>query len=176
LDLAARHGVLNSAKMLIERGAVMIPNDAGAYRVRDIPFHHAAINGHVPIMELLFKGISIDIRSWSKSTALHYAARGGHRDAVEWLIGKGSDVNRQDLIGMPPVAHALLYDHEDIAELIGAHGGIEIGPKWRDVIKNCEVCQNAQQIFMNDPVERIIRHLISHQSPSSSLRFRVHSL
>jgi len=160
LDLAARHGVLNSAKMLIEGGAVMIPNDAGA-GFRNIPFHHAARNGHVPIMELLFKGISIDIRSWSYYTALHYAAQGGHRDAVEWLIGKGADVNLQNFLRMSPVDLALLYDREDIAELIGAHGGIEIGPKWRDVIENCEVCQNAQQTFMNDPVVRISRHLIS---------------
>jgi len=148
LDLAARYGVLASAKVLIERGASICPKDAPEPPYGNSPIHHAAGSGQVGIMELLVAVTHSGTRTqrcvkmrevldcnstWHLDyTPLHFAAEGGHEEAAKWLIRRGANINAQEGDGMSPVAVALLKDKEDIAALIQSLGGIKIDPHaWR---------------------------------------------
>jgi ankyrin repeat protein len=58
----------------------------------------------------------------SGATAVHYAAFGGHRDVVEFLVQKGADINARDAkFGATPAGWAIEYMRE-----IGGLLGIEL--------------------------------------------------
>ena len=58
----------------------------------------------------------------SGATAVHYAAFGGHRDVVEFLVQKGADINARDAkFGATPAGWAIEYLRE-----MGGFLGIEL--------------------------------------------------
>ena len=58
----------------------------------------------------------------SGATAVHYAAFGGHRDVVEFLVQKGADINARDAkFGTTPAGWAIEYMRE-----MGGLLGIEL--------------------------------------------------
>jgi ankyrin repeat protein len=59
------------------------------------------------------------------ATPLHLAARRGHKNVVELLIAHGADVNAKDHGGMTPLALALQYDNQAVADLLRQHGAKE---------------------------------------------------
>lgn len=55
-------------------------------------------------------------------TPLHYAASGGHVDAVKALLAKGADVETERIGGCTALHDAIFKKHKDVAELLTSHG------------------------------------------------------
>ena len=100
----------------------------------------AAAGGYIEIAKAQFKAnpalaSATDDSGW---TALHFAARNGHKDVVELLLANKADVNGNTGIGMTPLQVACAFsdsprpnasqpgptktDYEGIAELLVANG------------------------------------------------------
>jgi len=81
------------------------------------PFLQAAKNGDCKMMELLLaKGATTGGSDWSTCTALHFAARKGNVDAVEFVITKcGGNVLARDRNGATPLHMA---GSREVAELL----------------------------------------------------------
>lgn len=58
-------------------------------------------------------------------TALHYAAKYGHKDAVQLLLVNGANINAKDLHNHTPLGLAKAWDQQDVANLLTHHGGRE---------------------------------------------------
>lgn len=85
LMLVALHGDMESARLLLQRGAEV--NRPGW-----TPLHYAAAGGHVPMIELLLEAHAyIDAQSPNRTTPLMMAARQKHTNAVRKLIEAGAD-------------------------------------------------------------------------------------
>ena len=99
----------------------------------------AAAGGYIEIAKAQLKGNPALVTATDNSgfTALHSAARNGHKDIVELLLGYKADVNARDSIGMSPLEVACAFssaprtrseqgpaktDYEGIAELLIANG------------------------------------------------------
>ena len=54
---------------------------------------HAAGGGHMMILKLLVSrgGLLDSSHLFNGQTALHYAAKGNHKEIVEWLLEQGAD-------------------------------------------------------------------------------------
>jgi len=83
----------------------------------------AAAVGDLDLVKSLIKdGTGVDKEEdGSGYTALHRAVLGGHKDVVEYLIGKGARVN-YIAGGFTPLHWAVEKGHKDIAELLIEHG------------------------------------------------------
>lgn len=82
------------------------------------PLHHAASRGDVEWLRrlLAMDGAAVDIRvhnadaysaEWG-NTPLHYAARDGRREACQFLLQRGADVNARNQRGQTPLHRALI--------------------------------------------------------------------
>jgi len=88
----------------------------------------AKSNGTDEIIDELEKGTSVDIVSDMGETALFWAARGGHVEAIKLLIDKGADIDAQDAAGNTPVMIAVTQAKPDICKFLldnGASASIE---------------------------------------------------
>jgi len=107
LLLAARYGLLASAKILVEKGADLTPGQKYQdnsdetdtedpdedYQESD-PMQLAAAHGHIRLMELfLEKGAKIDSKDAKGHTALFAACEKGPKEAALWLIERGANVS-----------------------------------------------------------------------------------
>lgn len=59
------------------------------------------------------------------NTPLHYAAVGGNRDVIEFLIEQGADINATNNQGMRPMGAALRAGNSIAEEALDRLGGIE---------------------------------------------------
>ena len=59
---------------------------------------------------------------WYDWTPLHFAARAGQTDIVEYLITNGADVNAENIEGEAPIQFAVDNGHKEIVELLIANG------------------------------------------------------
>ena len=87
-------------------------------------FTDAAMRGDVQQIEELVRAHPelINERDTSGATPLHYAAFGGHRQAVQLLVQKGADVNARDAkFGATPTGWAIEYLRE-----LGGFLGVEL--------------------------------------------------
>jgi ankyrin repeat protein len=51
----------------------------------------------------------------NKKTPLHYAAQGGHKDVVEFLLDQGARVSRPNIAGETPLHYAAGLESPDVA-------------------------------------------------------------
>src|ERR1700733_6766967 len=86
LALASNVGDLGMVQAILAQNPdTNIPDESG-----EMPVHRAAINGHMKILEELVKnGAKLDIKSRKQNTLIHYAARSGHFDVIQFLATKG---------------------------------------------------------------------------------------
>lgn len=122
LSLACQYGHQAIARLLLERGAQILPNPAGYW-----PQHLAAREGHAGVLELLveatrgFSGIDVADK-YSQATPLSHAASEGHVDSVRVLLKAGSDVHAQDEFRRTPIHYAAWQGHIEIVNLLLAAG------------------------------------------------------
>ncbi|GAA5826059.1 hypothetical protein JCM5353_004197 [Sporobolomyces roseus] len=122
LSLACQYGHQAIARLLLERGAQILPNPAGYS-----PQHLAAREGHAGVLDLLveatrgFSGIDVADK-YSQATPLSHAASEGHVDSVRVLLKAGSDVHAQDEFRRTPIHYAAWQGHIEIVNLLLAAG------------------------------------------------------
>ncbi|GAA6006343.1 hypothetical protein JCM11491_004921 [Sporobolomyces phaffii] len=122
LSLACQYGHEAIARLLLERGAQILPNPAGYW-----PQHLAAREGHAGVLKLLvgatrgFSGIDVPDK-YSQSTPLSHAASEGHVESVRVLLKAGSDVHAQDEFRRTPIHYAAWQGHIEIVNLLLAAG------------------------------------------------------
>jgi ankyrin repeat protein len=81
------------------------------------PIHEAAKKGYTEQIE---ESLSDEPKGYLKkdtlgNTPLHWAASGGHYDAVAYLIKLGSDVNAENIFGDTPLHRAAWKNHKQVA-------------------------------------------------------------
>jgi ankyrin repeat protein len=106
-------GELETVRLFLETGMSPDTKSYGGFT----PFLQAAKNGDCKMMELLrSKGAATGGSDWSTCTALHFAARKGNIDAVEFVITKcGGKVLARDRNGATPLHMA---GSKEVAELL----------------------------------------------------------
>ena len=69
---------------------------------------------------LVSKGAYVDPVDLDDQTPLHYAARGGHKEIVEFLLTKGADPEAANKWGWTAQMLAAKYGHDDLARRLAA--------------------------------------------------------
>lgn len=71
--------------------------------------------------------------AWGVSLTLHEAAIAGATARLESLLAAGADVNAADHNDCTPLHYAAIYDHEDVATILVAHGAdVNAKGHWND--------------------------------------------
>jgi glutaminase len=58
----------------------------------------------------------VNVGDYDQRRALHVAAAEGHKDAVEWLISNGADVNVVDRWGNTPLDDAITDKRREVVK------------------------------------------------------------
>ncbi|KAM0792180.1 hypothetical protein ACM66B_004877 [Microbotryomycetes sp. NB124-2] len=122
LSLACQYGHDGIAQLLLDRGAKILPNQAGYW-----PQHLAAREGHAGVLRILvdasrgFSGIDVPDK-YSQATPLTHAASEGHADCVNVLLQAGSNVHARDEFRRTPIHYAAWQGHIDCVNLLLAAG------------------------------------------------------
>ena len=91
-----------------------------AIRLYDLKstIHKAAGAGDLArVKAFIQEGIDVNTKVYG-STALHCAARYGHKEVVELLIAEGADINVKDARGRTPIDLAMNQGRKEIAKLL----------------------------------------------------------
>jgi ankyrin repeat protein len=137
LMTAARYGNTDGVRVLLERGAHV---DARETNRGQTALMWAAVEGHADIITLLLKrGADHRVRSEDRDiagpgrivsgtpvavvlrgglTALLFAARQGHKEAVRALLDGGAELNHADTDGNTALILAILNTHYDTAQYL----------------------------------------------------------
>jgi ankyrin repeat protein len=81
------------------------------------PVHQAAHNSQI-LQRLGEKGADIKLRDLNGETALHWAARKGSVDSVEWLLANGAVINSTSGLGHTPLHVATENGHEQVCRIL----------------------------------------------------------
>lgn len=112
LMLAALHGQLEVARLLVGRGAEV--NRKGW-----TPLHYAATNGHAEVVRyLLDQNAYIDAQSANRTTPLMMAARHGHAEVVRLLIEAGADPTARNEAGIDAAEYLQRQDQPELAQWV----------------------------------------------------------
>lgn len=112
LMLAALHGQLDVARLLVGRGAEV--NRKGWTAL-----HYAATNGHAEVVRyLLDQNAYIDAQSANRTTPLMMAARHGHADVVRLLIEAGADPTARNEAGIDAAGYLQRQDQPELAQWV----------------------------------------------------------
>lgn len=108
LCLAAKHGNLEMATLLLKEGA----NIDQARLDHSTPLYIATKRGHLEMVKLLLeKGANINQADDLDKTPLYIASKNGHLKIVEALLQKGADINQADYYGETPLFSAAINGH-----------------------------------------------------------------
>lgn len=88
---AAREGRLDIVNYLLSQGAN--PNATG--KSGSTPLSSAAYAGHIDVIDALLKNGAIITTNNARWTLVHYAARYGHAELIEYFVDKGIDLTLQ---------------------------------------------------------------------------------
>ncbi len=91
----------------------------------------AAEYNQVGAMEVLLKGgaMAEDVNATDErlnQTALHYAAYGGHAEAVKVLLARGADPDSASTLGYTPLHHAAFWGYVDVTLLLLRTGKVRV--------------------------------------------------
>lgn len=115
LVFAAASGEETMVKRLLQAGADpnVEFNKAGYTLLMD-----ASFEGLTPVASDLIKAkANINAIDNQGQSALHYAAKEGHRELIKLLIDRGADSSISDKFNMKPLDYALKYHHSSIKDL-----------------------------------------------------------
>ena len=114
LHWAAYEGRKEVVELLVAKGADVNTKEEEGY----MPLDFAIISENTEIADLL-------LEHGGKSGAndsIQVAASVGNIEAVKRHLAAGADVNAKDVDGLTPLFFAVYYDHNEIVELLIAHG------------------------------------------------------
>ncbi len=117
---AAKNGDLEEVKRIMTSSPlVLIVDEQGS-----TPVHYAASGGHLHVLEHLFglPGFSPNDVNREGVTALHWAAVSGKRNAVDYLVTRGANVDAKDKQGRTPLFAAAAVGRADVVEYLIMHG------------------------------------------------------
>jgi ankyrin repeat protein len=124
LEEACLHGEKDMAALLLAHNATLERAPKALL--------HAAYEGNVDIMQMLLDhGADINLHPYGKYTtlplqresedwgsALHTAVKGGHMEAVEFLLEKGAAKDYRNEVGVTALDLAKKLGHEEIVRLL----------------------------------------------------------
>jgi ankyrin repeat protein len=124
LYYAVRWGNQEVAAFLWSRGAQtnIRDNQNGTFLMA------ATKNGHLSVVQMLLEHTGkegfeeTDVRG---QTVLHYAARRGHDEIVEFLLGQGAQANSRDTQGVTPFMEACMYGRLGVVRKLVHHIGLQ---------------------------------------------------
>lgn len=129
---AAKFGHVEIAKQLVAGGAFV---DQPKRSDGVTPLIMAAQNGHVDIVrELIASGASVDVgKATDDATALFMASMRGHVNVVKVLLAAGASATKKrtgmklqrgshEIVGTTPLMIATEHGHDDVVQLLQAHG------------------------------------------------------
>lgn len=115
--LAAHHGNLPMASLLLESGADV--NDADVDADRNTALMYASGSGHQKVVTLLIEsGANINAKNNFNQTALMKASEDGHPQVVTTLLEKGADVNAKDKWNKTAIFHAIDQEKTDVVPIL----------------------------------------------------------
>ncbi|XP_067653324.1 fibronectin type 3 and ankyrin repeat domains protein 1-like [Haliotis asinina] len=127
---AARNGHRDVVDFLVGRGAdVSLVDNVG-----DNTLQFACYNGHLETVKLMLSLNVMDINSRGRyrRTPLTLAAWTGHRNVVEFLVGRGADTSLVDSIGNNFLHFACWGGHLETAKLILSLEVLDVNARNRD--------------------------------------------
>jgi hypothetical protein len=124
LHVTASLGQKEATELLLNDGADVMAKD----KLGRTCLHHAALYGSKEVIELLLAaGADVNAANDFGATALHSAASFGMTGTVELLVAAGAQVNVANNFGETPLQCATEKGHEEVAEFLRQHGGLENG-------------------------------------------------
>ncbi|GJN88570.1 hypothetical protein Rhopal_001536-T1 [Rhodotorula paludigena] len=172
LSLACQYGHEAIARLLLERGAQILPNPAGYW-----PLHLAAREGHAGVLELLVEGLQqekeaatlIDVQDkYSQATPLCHAASEGHTESVKVLLAAGADVHAVDEFKRTPIHYAAWQGHVDCVNLLIDAGATVPPPMSQTEQEATEAAQATASVSTMD-MDPLEAELDADLIPSLSL-------
>ncbi|KAK6705444.1 hypothetical protein SNK05_009341 [Fusarium graminearum] len=111
---AARQGLVNDVKMLLDQGV-----SPAAFYDGKSPLHTSAMRGNVESTRLLLeKGADIEAKDKTGKTALLIAATSSKHEILKLLLEKGANVNAKDRNGWTALLIAARSSKHEILELL----------------------------------------------------------
>jgi uncharacterized protein len=121
LHLAAFSGSLETARLLLDRGAEV--NVRAKTKFRNTPLQAALLPGQYETAKLLLEhGADPNVRQSQGFTPLQAAALHGRRDLVDLLLTHGAELNSRADDGRTAVTEALRAKHTDLADHLKSKG------------------------------------------------------
>jgi uncharacterized protein len=114
LHIAASDGDVRLIELLVRGGATIDARDA----LGNTPLVLGAMNGHLDVVRSLVSAGADPNSSGTGYTALHMAANDGHQELVALLLRSGASVNPIEDDPWPPLRHAIVHGHENVADLL----------------------------------------------------------
>jgi len=100
--------------------------------VRDTPIFHTALQGNLPMAQLLLKkGANLAAQNVAGQTALHEAVRLGNVPLATVFLRAGASATVADNQGNTPLHNLVLFDSVEMGELLLANGA-DLGAKNKD--------------------------------------------
>ncbi|KAF4462854.1 ankyrin unc44 [Fusarium albosuccineum] len=113
LHLAAEHGLVKAAKVLIKVGANISAKDKNDRQ----PLHMACLEGQTEMARLLLqKGADIEARQCHQATPLDEACSEGHIDVVNLLLNQNANIQVKDESGWSPLHTASGFGHNEVVQ------------------------------------------------------------
>ncbi len=112
---AAKKGLLDEVRLLVERGASV--DSRGTWGMT--PLMWAASKGHGKVVRLLLdRGADVNAQASNSSTALMWTAFAGHRHLVKLLLDRGARINDQSNCGRTALISAAFNGHDEVVSLL----------------------------------------------------------
>jgi ankyrin repeat protein len=117
LQFAAYRGHKDVVTFLLSKGAQANTRDEEGRT----PFMGACWTGHLEVVQILHdvtEGQGLQKRYNDGRTALHDAARGGHKEIVAFLLLKGAEANSRDVVGATSFMLACEEGHLEVVQML----------------------------------------------------------
>ena len=140
LIMASALGHKVVTQLLLQKGA-----DVSRENWYGTALHCAAHSGEIQtILELLHKGVDVDIRNSRGHTPLHCATSEGHIAAMETLLSKGANVEARDDYDSSPLHYA--SESEQVIETLLAHGAKIEAQSGLMYVQSCSKYSDSPQL------------------------------